>query len=215
MIFLFYCFANLCFDTLLADPSQPLMIVCLIILAVDEGVLIYIDRKITPLIILNIIIIVSIILAWTLKTYWAEFLSLTIFLKFPEVMEFNTILNYRLITRKKLERKERDAYLAPYNSWSNRRAVLRFVQDIPLGPEDESWQVVNEVEDKLPVFNKTPILIIWGGKDFVFDDDFLAAWESYYPHAEVHRLNDAGHYVADDAHGDVIPIMQQFISKHS
>ena len=102
--FLFYSFANLCFDTLLADPSLPLMIICLLILGVDEGVLIYMDRTITPLIILNLIIIVSIVLAWTLNTSWAKFLSLTIFFKFPEVIEFNTILNYRLSTRKKLEK---------------------------------------------------------------------------------------------------------------
>ena len=81
--FLFYSFANLCFDTLLADPSLPLMVVCITVLAVDETVLIYIEKKITILIILNIIIIVSIILAWTLNTSWAKFLSLTIFLKFP------------------------------------------------------------------------------------------------------------------------------------
>ncbi|SMF30722.1 alpha/beta fold hydrolase [Pseudobacteriovorax antillogorgiicola] len=127
---------------------------------------------------------------------------------------FSIGASVKCFTRKKLPRSERDAYLAPYNNWHNRRAVLRFVQDIPLGPEDDSWSVLAEVEDKLSVFNKTPVLIIWGGKDFVFDDDFLAAWESYYPHAEVHRLNDAGHYVADDAHGDVIPIMHQFMTKH-
>ena len=114
-----------------------------------------------------------------------------------------------------MTRNERDAYLAPYNNWGNRRAVLRFVQDIPLEPEDRSWSVLSEVEDKLSLFNKTPVLIIWGGKDFVFDDEFLNAWENFYPHAEVHRLNDAGHYIADDAHGDVIPIMHQFIDKHN
>lgn len=120
----------------------------------------------------------------------------------------------KCFTRKKIKHSEREAYLAPYNNWKNRRAVLRFVQDIPLGPEDPSWSVLNEVEGNLSSFNKTPVLIVWGAKDFVFDDDFLASWEDIYPHAEVHRLNDAGHYVADDAHGDVIPIMKQFISKN-
>lgn len=121
----------------------------------------------------------------------------------------------KCFTRRKVDQEERDGYLAPYNNWNNRRAVLRFVQDIPLSPEDQSWQVLAKVEDRLSLFEKHPILIIWGGKDFVFDDDFLAAWESYYPHAEVHRLNDAGHYVADDAYSDVIPIMKQFFTKHS
>ena len=33
-----------------------------------------------------------------------------------------------------MSRDLRDAYIAPYDSWANRIATLRFVQDIPLKP---------------------------------------------------------------------------------
>ena len=36
----------------------------------------------------------------------------------------------------------RRAYLAPYDSWANRIATLRFVQDIPLSEDDAAWPLV-------------------------------------------------------------------------
>lgn len=116
-------------------------------------------------------------------------------------------------TRRDVPSEEKSYYLKPYNNWSNRRAVARFVQDIPLTDKDPSWLTLMSVEEKLRLFNKTPMLILWGSKDFVFDQAFLSQWQGYFPHAEVHRLNQVGHYIADDAYEDVIPIMEQFLDK--
>ena len=44
----------------------------------------------------------------------------------------------RLQAARRCRRDVRDAYLAPYDSWANRIAVLRFVQDIPLRPGDRA-----------------------------------------------------------------------------
>ncbi|MEM9731015.1 MAG: alpha/beta fold hydrolase, partial [Myxococcota bacterium] len=46
------------------------------------------------------------------------------------------------VTRKKLPKEIRDALCAPYDSWDHRRAVLRFVQDIPLSESDPSYATV-------------------------------------------------------------------------
>src|SRR5262249_12859996 len=37
----------------------------------------------------------------------------------------------------------RDAYAAPYDSWANRIAIHRFVQDIPLRPGDRSYELIS------------------------------------------------------------------------
>lgn len=108
----------------------------------------------------------------------------------------------------------KDAYLAPYDSWKNRIAVQRFVEDIPLAPGDRSWPIVNEVSEKLGQFSKVPMLICWGRKDFVFDDAFLAEWRKRLPDAEVHVFEDAGHYVLEDAHEEISGLMRQFFAKH-
>ena len=68
-------------------------------------------------------------------------------------------------------------YLAPYDSWANRIAVLRFVQTIPLTPADPGYDIVAADEERLPVVGDRPMLICWGCSDFVFDQHFLAEWE--------------------------------------
>ncbi len=103
------------------------------------------------------------------------------------------------------------AYRAPYDSWVNRIATLRFVQDIPLGPEDPGFERIQSIADNLHRFESTPAMIVWGAKDFVFDDAFLRQWQTYLPQAAVHRQADAGHYVLEDAADTVIPLIADFI----
>jgi pimeloyl-ACP methyl ester carboxylesterase len=108
----------------------------------------------------------------------------------------------------------RRAYLAPYDSWENRIAVQRFVEDIPLQPGDRSFPVVDRVSRELGQFAHTPLLICWGRRDFVFDDAFLAEWTRRLPHAEVHPFADAGHYVLEDAHERILPLVAGFLERH-
>jgi haloalkane dehalogenase len=108
----------------------------------------------------------------------------------------------------------KQAYLAPYDNWANRIAVHRFVQDIPLQPGDRSWATVKNVSDKLGQFDAVPTLILWGERDFVFNDAFLAEWRRRLPHAEVHTFPDAGHYVLEDAHERIVPKVADFLARH-
>ncbi len=114
-------------------------------------------------------------------------------------------------TRARLTKEVRDAYCAPYDSWDNRIATLRFVQDIPLSPQDRSYATVSEVESKLGLFAETPVLICWGDRDFVFDHHFLAEWRRRLPQAEVHRFHDSGHYVLEDAKAEILPLVDRFL----
>lgn len=115
--------------------------------------------------------------------------------------------------RKKLSREERSMYRAPYDSWRNRIAVLRFVQDIPLKPSDASYADVTSVEERLALLRDVPKLICWGMKDFVFDESFLRRWEQEFPDAAVHRFADCGHFVLEDAESEGIPLIRSFLEK--
>lgn len=109
----------------------------------------------------------------------------------------------------------RQGYLDPYDSWHNRIAVLRFVQDIPLKPGDRSYHLVSEVAAGLDRLRDVPILICWGEKDFVFDRHFLEEWQRRFPKAEVYRFPQAGHYVLEDAREEVIDRIAGFLgSEH-
>ncbi len=115
------------------------------------------------------------------------------------------------VTRTKLAKEIRDGLCAPYDSWDHRRAVLRFVQDIPLEESDPSFSVVREVGENLHQFRELPMLICWGERDFVFDDHFLKVWESTFPEAEVHRFSDCGHYVLEDAPEEIEHLVRNFL----
>jgi cis-3-alkyl-4-acyloxetan-2-one decarboxylase len=115
-------------------------------------------------------------------------------------------------TRQPMPSEVRQAYLAPYDSWKHRIAVLRFVQDIPLRKGDRCFELVSQVQDGLAALRNVPMLICWGEKDFVFDHHFLNEWLRRFPHADVHRFPDAGHYVLEDAGDEIVPLVQQFLT---
>ncbi|MBI2191690.1 MAG: alpha/beta fold hydrolase [Planctomycetes bacterium] len=110
-----------------------------------------------------------------------------------------------------LSRRARQAYLLPYDSWDNRIAILRFVQDIPLRPGDRSYDRVSEIERGLDRLRDRPVLICWGEKDFVFDEHFLEEWIRRFPGAAVHRFADAGHYVLEDAGDEILLQVRKFL----
>jgi cis-3-alkyl-4-acyloxetan-2-one decarboxylase len=116
----------------------------------------------------------------------------------------------RNCTAKPLPPEVAEQYRMPFPGWTDRRAVQRFVQDIPMGPPHRSWEAVLETEAALERFQDRPMLICWGMKDFVFDAEYLAEWERRFPRAEVHRFEDAGHWILEDKPAEVAALVKAF-----
>ena len=101
--------------------------------------------------------------------------------------------------------EHRDALRAPYRSADRRDAVRDFVEDIPVAPGDPSHQAL---ADCAAVLDRTerPTLLLWGGRDPVFHDRFLADLRARVPHADVERFAGAAHLVTLDApHHPALP----------
>ena len=106
----------------------------------------------------------------------------------------------------------RAGYVAPYNNWQNRIATHRFVMDIPMSPEHPTWTTLDTIDAGLTQFRKHPMLILWGNGDFCFTTrHFLPEWQTRFPDAEVHVFDHAGHYVVEDAHEQILPLMLKFV----
>ena len=58
------------------------------------------------------------------------------------------------------------------------------------------------------------MLLCWGMRDFVFDHHFLDEWVRRFPAAEVHRFEDAGHFVLEDAGDEIYPLVRAFLERH-
>lgn len=118
-----------------------------------------------------------------------------------------------MATARGLPRDVRRAYRAPYDSWRNRIATLRFVQDIPLRPGDRSYDLVRWVDERVEQLARVPVFIGWGERDFVFTPRFRDEWRRRLPHAQIHSYPDTGHYVLEDAREDLIPKIRAFIER--
>ena len=105
----------------------------------------------------------------------------------------------------------RAGLLAPYDSWANRVAIERFVRDIPFSPRHPTWATLKQIEAGLPALGGRPIQLIWGMRDWCFRPECLDRLLQHWPGAEVHRLADCGHYVVEDAHERIVPLMADFL----
>ncbi|MFT5584978.1 MAG: pimeloyl-ACP methyl ester carboxylesterase [Cognaticolwellia sp.] len=102
--------------------------------------------------------------------------------------------------------------LAPYDSWQNRIATLRFVEDIPLKPQHPSYDTLLGVEDGLAKLVDLPMLICWGEQDWCFTPEFRKEWQRRFPQAEVEAWEDASHYLIEDVPERLLSRMEQFIA---
>ncbi|MBF0572836.1 MAG: alpha/beta fold hydrolase [Desulfamplus sp.] len=115
---------------------------------------------------------------------------------------------------KKLPKDVKRGLVAPYNSWKNRVATLKFVQDIPITEKDRSYELVKYVDTNLPKLKKIPMVILWGEHDFVFDLSFLREWKLRFPKVSVYLFKDAGHYLFEDKPHETCEIIKKFFSNY-
>ena len=125
------------------------------------------------------------------------------------------VLRFGLKRRKRLTQNVRAGYLAPYDTFENRIANLKFVQDIPMEQTVPSYSVIQYIETNLKQFDGYPILIIWGSEDFCFNVKFLNKWREIFPRAEVREVCNAGHLVVEDASDEIIPWIEGFLRKNN
>lgn len=115
--------------------------------------------------------------------------------------------------RRRMPAPVRRGYLAPYDRASRRVAILEFVRDIPVSAGDPAFGLLRETEQQLAIFRDRPVLICWGMRDFVLDEQILRRWEEIYPDAQVHRFADAGHYVLEDAAEAIGELVVDFLAR--
>lgn len=104
--------------------------------------------------------------------------------------------------------------LAPYDTWSHRQAIYRFVEDIPMSPRHPTYEMLLGIERELPVLAEHPWMFIWGMRDWCFSPHFLERFLEFIPQGEVHKFDDSGHYVVEDAYERIVPLVEQFLARH-
>ncbi|MDX1512592.1 MAG: alpha/beta fold hydrolase [Gammaproteobacteria bacterium] len=108
----------------------------------------------------------------------------------------------------------RAGYLAPYPDWNSRVAIHAFVKDIPLETRHPTRGILDDIDRKLASLSGKPMLILWGADDFCFTKThFLPEWRRRFADAECHVLDGTGHYVVEDAHERIVPLIDDFLKR--
>jgi haloalkane dehalogenase len=118
-----------------------------------------------------------------------------------------------VVHRDRLTADVKAAYLAPHPTWSSRTPILEFPREIPAGPEGPVSDLNAEIESGLEeYFRSKPVRIVWAMKDIAFTPEMVdQLWLRTFPDAEVTRIDDAGHYLQEDAHERIVPALIEFL----
>lgn len=134
------------------------------------------------------------------------------------VLGFNAFVRAALMSctvhTEKLTPAIKHGYLAPYQTPHDRLATLRFVEDVPQKAGHATWDLVHSVDQKLPQLKDKPMLLCWGEQDWCFTPKFREGWQERFPDAEVHAIDDAAHFVFEDALDRIVPWMNAFFDKN-
>jgi haloalkane dehalogenase len=102
------------------------------------------------------------------------------------------------------------AYRAPFPEWNSRVGILAFPRDIVVGDDHPSAPAMHEIAQKLPSL-KVPVLLIWAMKDPAFPKAMIGLWQKIYPHAQLHTLENAGHYLQEDEPEQIVGLIKEFL----
>jgi haloalkane dehalogenase len=118
-----------------------------------------------------------------------------------------------VVHHERLTDEVKRAYLAPHQSWSERTPILVFPREIPSGPEAPLAGYLGDLETGLErEFRSKPVRIVWAMKDPAFTPQMVdQAWLATFPDAQVTRIEDAGHYLQEDAHERIVPELLDFV----
>ncbi len=108
----------------------------------------------------------------------------------------------------RLSASAREGYRAPYRRAGEREAIRDFVADVPFDENYPSAAAVAEVAEGIRAL-RMPVLLAWGAKDPVFNDDFALDLAARMPHADRHRFPGVGHLVVEEA--DVAAVVDAWL----
>ena len=115
------------------------------------------------------------------------------------------------MNRNRLDDETARGLLWPYDSWESRVAIDAFVRDIPLSESHPTHQTLAALESQLASLVDMPSLLIWGMKDWCFRPDCLRRFQNVWPNAKTCAIDDAGHYVLEDAPQETLQAIAEFL----
>lgn len=111
---------------------------------------------------------------------------------------------------KKLMKK---AYTAPFPNKDYCMGAMAFPKDIPKGRDHPSSEIMQKIRDNLVLLKNKSKILIWGMQDKIFPPKIIDVWLKIYPDLKVNKIENAGHFLQEDAPEKVIEKIIDFIEE--
>jgi len=104
------------------------------------------------------------------------------------------IVPQSMIQRQRFTKQAHAHYVGPFSARSDRTAP--WVLGCELAGSDAYYGSLWARRERL---QKVPVTLVWGERDPAFGPAYLARWREALPHAQVHALEDVGHFPQEEA----------------
>jgi haloalkane dehalogenase len=111
------------------------------------------------------------------------------------------------VRRTRLSDAVMNAYRGPFPTPESRRPISVFPGEIL-----RSRPFLSDVAAGLPQLSDRPALVCWPTKDLAFREPERKRWEKLFPDHRTVLLEGAGHYMQEDAGGDIVAAIREFAS---
>lgn len=105
-------------------------------------------------------------------------------------------------------------FRAPFPTPGARRALLCWSRDIPVCEADASYGEMKRIEEGLPRLADKPALLVWGMRDPVLSEPVLRRWQRVFPEAATLEIEDASHFLQEDAPERIVDRLERFLDAH-
>lgn len=104
-----------------------------------------------------------------------------------------------------------NAYSAPFPEDDYYSGALIWPKDIPVGNSHPSAKPMLHVRKNLEKLKDKKKILIWGMKDPIFPPKMIDWWKKIYPNIEVHKIEEASHFLQEDVPEQIIKLIQEFL----
>ncbi len=105
------------------------------------------------------------------------------------------------------------AYNAPFPDKESLIGAFAWPKDIPVGDSHPSAAIMKKIRNNLDVLKDKQKILIWGMKDPIFPIKTISWWEKSYPGIKKFEIENASHFLQEDAPQEIIHIIQNFIAE--
>jgi haloalkane dehalogenase len=109
------------------------------------------------------------------------------------------------VRRRTLPEAVMDAYRGPFPTPGSRWPTAIFPREILA-----SRPFLADVERRLPELGDRPALLVWPTGDVAFGDRERRRWEQVFPDHRTVELEGAGHYIQEDAPGEIVAAIREW-----